>query len=136
MIPDYSAVIFDEAHLIEDIASDYFGFQVSNFQIDELVRDAGQLSISDAVALNAILKSVSRVAGVAEQFWVRFTQAWGQEGRYPLLSDAFAHRDVDGSDRHNALGEAYIARRGSSAAGDGNRYLLREVARSRASFDA
>jgi ATP-dependent DNA helicase DinG len=109
VIPDYSAVIFDEAHLIEDIASDYFGFQVSNFQIDELVRDAGQLSISDAVALNAILKSVSRVAGVAEQFWVRFTQARGQEGRYPLLSDAFAHRDVDGSDRHNALGEAYIA---------------------------
>jgi Rad3-related DNA helicases len=39
VLPDYSAVIFDEAHLIEDIAADYFGSQVSNFQIDELVRD-------------------------------------------------------------------------------------------------
>ena len=28
VIPDYSAVIFDEAHLIEDIAADYFGVQV------------------------------------------------------------------------------------------------------------
>ncbi len=109
VIPDYSAVIFDEAHLIEDIAADYFGFQVSNFQIDELVRDAGQLPISDAVALNGILKSVSRVAGVAEQFWIRFSQARAQEGRYPLLPDSFAHRDVDGSQHHNALGEAYKA---------------------------
>ncbi|MBA3770169.1 MAG: ATP-dependent DNA helicase, partial [Blastocatellia bacterium] len=27
VIPDYAAVIFDEAHLIEDIAANYFGFQ-------------------------------------------------------------------------------------------------------------
>ena len=34
VLPDYAAVIFDEAHLIEDIASDYFGFQISSFQLD------------------------------------------------------------------------------------------------------
>ncbi len=45
VIPDYGAVIFDEAHLIEDIAADYFGFQVSNFQIDELVRDTTYLPV-------------------------------------------------------------------------------------------
>ena len=42
VLPDYGAVIFDEAHLIEDIAADYFGFQISSFQIDELARDARQ----------------------------------------------------------------------------------------------
>ena len=46
VIPDYGAVIFDEAHLIEDIAADYFGFQVSNFRIDELVHDAGDLPMT------------------------------------------------------------------------------------------
>ncbi|MCV4714545.1 ATP-dependent helicase, partial [Escherichia coli] len=48
VIPDYAAVIFDEAHLLEDVASEYFGFQISNFQIAEIVRDVEMLPISDA----------------------------------------------------------------------------------------
>src|SRR6185369_9999660 len=68
VLPDYGAVIFDEAHLIEDIAADYFGFQVSNFRIDELVRDAAALPISDAIAVNGVMKACSRVNGFTEQF--------------------------------------------------------------------
>src|SRR5918992_4459500 len=41
VLPDYSAVILDEAHLIEDVASEYFGAQVSNYQVDDLIRDVG-----------------------------------------------------------------------------------------------
>lgn len=109
VIPDYAAVIFDEAHLIEDIAADYFGFQVSNFRIDELVHDAGALPISDAVAVAAILKTASKIAGLAEQFWARFSEARGQDGRYPLLPDAFSHRGLNGEETPSALGEAYSA---------------------------
>ncbi len=109
VLPDYGAVIFDEAHLIEDIAADYFGFQVSNFRIDELVRDAGELPITDAVVTAGIMKTSARIAGFSEQFWVRFTQARGQEGRFPLLPDAFAHRGRDGEDQPTPLGEAYNA---------------------------
>jgi ATP-dependent DNA helicase DinG len=109
VLPDYSAVIFDEAHLIEDIAADYFGFQVSNFRIDEIVRDAGMLPISDAIVNAAILKTSARVAGFGEQFWSRFTQARGQEGRFPLLADAFSHRTGDDDDHPTPLGEAYRA---------------------------
>ncbi len=109
VIPDYGAVIFDEAHLIEDIAADYFGFQVSNFRIDDLIRDAGELPISNAVATASIMKACARIAGFGEQFWVRFTQARGQEGRFPLLPDAFANRGSDGEDRPTPLGEAYHA---------------------------
>ena len=108
VIPDYGAVIFDEAHLIEDIASDYFGFQVSNFQIDELVRDTDTLPISDAVATRDLTKLAARIIGLAEQFWLRFSQA-KTEGRYPLLPDAFAHRTSEGKSRPSALGEAYEA---------------------------
>ena len=39
VLPDYAAVILDEAHQIEDVASEYFGAQISNYQIDDLLRD-------------------------------------------------------------------------------------------------
>ncbi len=107
VIPDYGAVIFDEAHLIEDIAADYFGFQVSNFRIDELVRDANQLPITDAVATSQIMRTSTRINGFSDQFWLRFTQARGQEGRFPLLADAFSTRGSDGHEHLTALGETY-----------------------------
>lgn len=109
VIPDYAAVIFDEAHLIEDIAADYFGFQVSNFRIDELVRDANELPITDAIATAEIMKTSTRINGFADQFWLRFNQARGQEGRFPLLPDAFSERTRHGEERPSALGEAYDA---------------------------
>ena len=39
-IPPYDAVIFDEAHQIEDIATDFFGVRVSSARVEALVRDA------------------------------------------------------------------------------------------------
>ncbi len=106
VIPDYGAVIFDEAHLIEDVASDYFGFQVSNFQIDELVRDIDHLPISDAVVTRDLTRIAAKISGLAEQFWIRLTQA-KFEGRFPLLPDAFGFRTADGATRPTPLGEAH-----------------------------
>ena len=108
VIPDYGAVIFDEAHLIEDIAADYFGFQVSNFQIDELVRDSVTLPISDAIATRDIDKTASKISGLSEQFWIRFAQA-RTEGRFPLQADVFAYRTANGEQQATTLGEAYFA---------------------------
>ncbi len=39
VLPEAAAVIFDEAHEIEDVAANYFGISVSNLRIDELARD-------------------------------------------------------------------------------------------------
>ena len=108
VIPDYGAVIFDEAHLIEDIASDYFGFQVSNFQIDELVRDTDNLPIGDAVVTRDLTKLAAKIMGLADQFWLRFRQA-KTDGRFPLLPDAFSHRTTKGDSKPTPLGEAYHA---------------------------
>lgn len=108
VIPDYGAVIFDEAHLIEDIAADYFGFQISNFQIDELARDAATLPISDAIATRDLDKTASKILGLSEQFWIRFTQA-RFEGRFPLEPDAFSYRSTGGETQATPLGEAYYA---------------------------
>ncbi len=109
VLPDYAAVIFDEAHLIEDIAADYFGFQVSSFQIDELVRDADNLPITDAIVTRDLTKLCARIIGLADQFWVRFAQTRGQDGRFPLLPNAFAQKGRDGDINTTPLGEAYFA---------------------------
>lgn len=42
VLPRYDGVIFDEAHQLEDIATEYFGLGVSNYQIMELIRDTGR----------------------------------------------------------------------------------------------
>src|SRR5260370_35803178 len=39
ILPEFSAVIFDEAHELEDVASSYFGGTVSNLRFEELARD-------------------------------------------------------------------------------------------------
>src|ERR1700758_3216803 len=39
ILPEAAAVIFDEAHELEDVAGNYFGISVSNLRIDELARD-------------------------------------------------------------------------------------------------
>ena len=39
VIPAYDTLILDEAHLIEDVATQYFGVQVSSHKVEELVRD-------------------------------------------------------------------------------------------------
>lgn len=108
VLPDYGAVIFDEAHLIEDIAADYFGFQVSSFQIDELVRDVERLPITD-VSLNRDLTKLSaKIIGLADQFWARFVQGRSQDGRFPLVQGAFAQRTRTGEIEATPLGEAYF----------------------------
>ncbi len=37
LIPDYGAVIFDEAHHLEDVASDIFGIEFSNYRVPQLL---------------------------------------------------------------------------------------------------
>jgi ATP-dependent DNA helicase DinG len=39
VIPDYDTVILDEAHLLEDVATQYFGVGVSSHRIEDLARD-------------------------------------------------------------------------------------------------
>jgi ATP-dependent DNA helicase DinG len=42
ILPEVGAVIFDEAHELEDVAANYFGISVSSLRVDELARDVEQ----------------------------------------------------------------------------------------------
>jgi ATP-dependent DNA helicase DinG len=43
VLPEAAAVVFDEAHELEDVASSYFGLSVSNLRFEELARDTDAL---------------------------------------------------------------------------------------------
>ena len=40
VLPKYDAVVFDEAHSVEEVATEHFGAQLSSFRVGELARDA------------------------------------------------------------------------------------------------
>jgi ATP-dependent DNA helicase DinG len=40
VLPRYDAVVFDEAHAVEEVATEHFGAQLSSFRVGELARDA------------------------------------------------------------------------------------------------
>jgi ATP-dependent DNA helicase DinG len=44
VLPDYDTVVFDEAHLLEEVATLYFGTQVGSGHLEELARDAERLA--------------------------------------------------------------------------------------------
>jgi ATP-dependent DNA helicase DinG len=110
VIPDYSAVIFDEAHQIEDVAAEYFGAQVSSYQIEDLLRDLQTLPVADAGANKDLSRASSRVARFAEQFWLGFRSgAAGEEGRAPILPGTFARKGRAGEVEPTPLGQSYLA---------------------------
>jgi ATP-dependent DNA helicase DinG len=44
VIPSCPTLVVDEAHQLEDVATQYFGVAVSNYRIDDLIRDAEKLA--------------------------------------------------------------------------------------------
>lgn len=108
VIPDYSAVIFDEAHSIEDVAAEYFGSQVSNYQIEDLLRDLQTLPVTHAETNRELTRSAGRVARFGEHFWNGFRETRSEEGRSPLVPGTFARKNRYGEVEATALGDAYL----------------------------
>lgn len=115
VLPDYTAVILDEAHLIEEVASEYFGAQVSNYQIDDLMRDLGMLTIEDAEVDKELTHSVARMSRFSDSFWMGFRDGRGEDGRYPIIPGTFAKKKMSGELEATPLGELYLALEGAIA---------------------
>src|SRR5213592_2579975 len=81
ILPEYSAVIFDEAHEIEDVASDYFSRQISNFRFDELTRDTDQALRLLKLASPHMLRRMQRIRERSRTFFEQFPP---REGRFPF----------------------------------------------------
>ncbi|HET9753744.1 MAG TPA: ATP-dependent DNA helicase, partial [Myxococcales bacterium] len=65
VLAKYEAVVFDEAHAVEEVATEHFGAQLSSFRVSELARDAtralgGRPQMLEAAGLAARLSSSGR----------------------------------------------------------------------------
>ncbi len=81
VLPEYAAVIFDEAHELEDVASSYFGVSVSTPRFEELARDVDG-TLQKAQLSSAALSQAT--AGVREHAQRFFSLLPPGEGRYPF----------------------------------------------------
>jgi ATP-dependent DNA helicase DinG len=109
VLPDYSAVIFDEAHQVEDVAAEYFGAQVSSYQLEDLVRDLAQLPLTNVEVNKELTRIASRLTRFADNFWMGFREGRGEEGRAPILPGTFARKRTDGEIEATPLGDAYLS---------------------------
>ena len=81
ILPEYSAVVFDEAHEMEDVASEYFAEQVSNFRFEELARDADQMMRLTHQGTPALLRRTQRIREKSRVFFDCFP---AKDGRFPF----------------------------------------------------
>src|SRR5579872_6729304 len=89
ILPEYSAVIFDEAHEIEDVASDYFGRQVSNYRFEELARDAEQAMRIAQQGKPPLLRRVTRLREKVHEFFDLLAPREGRSAFEPGARAAF-----------------------------------------------
>ncbi|MAG69604.1 MAG: helicase [Acidobacteria bacterium] len=89
VIPEYTFAIVDEAHQLEDVATQYFGISVSTFRLEDLMRDASHAleagGFGDPADGDAFRASAGRIREAARAFFTtlltdrRGAQAWGDQ---------------------------------------------------------
>jgi ATP-dependent DNA helicase DinG len=83
ILPEAAAVIFDEAHELEDVAGNYFGISVSNLRVEDLARDV-EASLQHNHMLSASLSGALGSLRERSQFF--FSLLPPGEGRFAFGS--------------------------------------------------
>ena len=86
VLPRYEAVIFDEAHQVEEVATQYFGINLSNFRFEELARDVRREAAAGKLRDPALEKMTSDLVDSQEKFFALFR---GEDLRYRLREETF-----------------------------------------------
>ncbi len=80
IIPEYNAVVLDEAHEVEDVAGQYFGMSVSNYQVDEFCRDTAALARIKSFSAPELDRSLILLGDYAARFFALFGKFEGRSG--------------------------------------------------------
>jgi ATP-dependent DNA helicase DinG len=75
VIPPYDTVILDEAHLLEDVATQYFGVAVSSHRVEELARDSERELVAAELDAREVRAEVEGVRARAERLFRRLARA-------------------------------------------------------------
>ena len=107
ILPAYNAVVFDEAHDIEDVAAQYFGVSFSNYRLQELRRDIAAMGRSKKFGTPELDRILDRLEEMTIQFFRLFGDAerrvafQGREGfldeNEEIYADLLAALDLIGS---------------------------------------
>jgi ATP-dependent DNA helicase DinG len=95
VIPDYDAVIFDEAHQLEDIATDFFGMRVSRARLERLLGDAERaMTVAGAgdplFSAGSKSPTLANARVAAEALWTELgRQGQAEDARFTLSRDAW-----------------------------------------------
>lgn len=80
IIPDYEAVILDEAHEIEDIAGKHFGVQISDYRFEELAHDIHSATVKGDFGSIGIDRAISNFRSYFQHFFGLFSHYQGHSG--------------------------------------------------------
>jgi ATP-dependent DNA helicase DinG len=69
VIPEYDTAILDEAHLIEDVATQYFGVQVSSHKLEDLARDLERELKAARLEARELRSEIASLRNRAERFF-------------------------------------------------------------------
>ena len=98
IIPEYGAVIFDEAHDVEDVAGQYFGVSVSSYQFEDLARDVAGLAHRKNFGSQELDRILITLGERAAHFFGLFGHAEGRSGFRSheafLMQNEQAYRDA------------------------------------------
>ena len=72
ILPEYEAVVFDEAHDIEDVAAQYFGVAISNYRLQELRRDIAAVGRTKKLGTPELDRILQRLDEMTIQFFGLF----------------------------------------------------------------
>ena len=78
ILPDYAAVVFDEAHEIEDVAGQYFGVSVSSYRVQDLRRDISAVARAKKFGSVELDRVLDRLEEMATIFFALFGQVEGR----------------------------------------------------------
>ena len=85
VIPAFTRAILDEAHQLEDIATQYFGVNVSTYRVEELARDVERLvaagGVEDRAAKDEMARAIERLRDHAQAFFADLAFAHRGNGR-------------------------------------------------------
>jgi ATP-dependent DNA helicase DinG len=98
VLPDYSILVFDEAHELEDVATQYFGVVVSNYRVEELARDAGRALAETGAGSSFLSEQISRLLERSRDFFRQFQRRDGRYTLQPLGSGLSVRRGPEDTD--------------------------------------
>jgi len=78
LLPDYAALVFDEAHEMEDVATRYFGVEVSSYRVEELARDTEATLRMKGIQSHDVLAAVGELRRRADLFFELFPRTEGR----------------------------------------------------------